>query len=75
MRLIYVIPALGFCLALLASAFSADADHRQAKPADCPAALSAPAEICAPGKQADTRQAGLTDRPLDDTLLASKPLR
>jgi hypothetical protein len=51
MRLTYVIPAIGFCLALLASAFSVDAKDKVTHAGHCPPGLAKKSPACiAPGQ-------------------------
>lgn len=77
MRLTYVIPALGFCVALLASAISVDAKDKPHNIAGCPPGLAKKSPACVPPGQAKKHATPyrVGDRIIGDYVIVDPPGR
>lgn len=77
MRLTYLIPALGFCVALLASAFAVDAKDKVNHAGNCPPGLAKKSPACVPPGQAKKHypQYRIGDRVTGDYVIVDRPGR
>ncbi len=77
MRLVYIIPALGFCVALMASALSVDAKDKPYADKGCPPGLARKSPSCVPPGQAKKYNAPyrIGDRILDGYVIVERPGR
>lgn len=77
MRLTYVIPILGFCIALMASALSVDAKNKTDQGAHCPPGLAKKATVCVPPGQAKASSPNdrVGERIKGDYVVVDRPAR
>ncbi len=77
MRLTYLIPAMGFCVALLATAMTADAKDKVNHAGNCPPGLAKKAVPCVPPGQAKKHYPNyqIGDRITGDYVIIDRPGR